>query len=88
MIASGLSTLELRSIVEGAFLPLQCTCTIAQDQSMTVQVKDPSSGRVELLETGISLNRLKNSRDISALVAKLRDGLAHDGTVQVHYRTA
>ncbi|KPB69629.1 hypothetical protein ALQ33_102128 [Pseudomonas syringae pv. philadelphi] len=55
---------------------------------MTVQVKDPSSGRVELLETGISLNRLKSSRDISALVAKLRDGLAHDGTVQVHYRTA
>ncbi|WP_024644017.1 DUF1652 domain-containing protein [Pseudomonas syringae] len=88
MIASGLSTLELRSIVEGAFLPLQCTCTIAHDQSMTVQVKDPSSGRVELLETGISLNHLKNSRDISDLVAKLRSGLAHDGMVQVHYRTA
>ncbi|KPC28274.1 Uncharacterized protein ABJ99_3431 [Pseudomonas syringae pv. cilantro] len=55
---------------------------------MTVQVKDPSSGRVELLETGISLNRLKSSRDISVLVAELRYGLAHDGTVQVRYRTA
>lgn len=44
MITSGLSELELRSIVERAFLPLRCTCTIANDQ-MTVQISDPVSGR-------------------------------------------
>ncbi|MBA1228315.1 DUF1652 domain-containing protein [Pseudomonas viridiflava] len=88
MIASGLSTLELRSIVEGAFLPLRCTCTVAPDYSMTVQVNDPSSGRVELLVTGISLGKLRTSRDISQLVAELRDELNHSGVTQVHYRTA
>ncbi|CAM3401326.1 hypothetical protein BZK31_04800 [Pseudomonas floridensis] len=88
MIASGLSTLELRSIVEGAFLPLRCTCTVAPDYSMTVQVNDPYSGRVELVVTGISLHGLKTSRDISNLVSELRDELNQGGVKQLHYRTA
>ena len=92
MIASGLSTLELRSIVEGAFLPLRCTCTIAPDYSMTVQIADPATSRVDLLVTGISLERLKSSRDISNLVAELRDELAHGVPLQAaqtaQYRTA
>lgn len=94
MIACGLSTLELRSIVEGAFLPLRCTCTVAPDYSMTVQIADPLSSRVDLLVTGISLDRLKSSRDISNLVAELRDEMAHGATLQAHlpmvahYRTA
>ncbi|RRV07346.1 DUF1652 domain-containing protein [Pseudomonas sp. v388] len=92
MIASGLSTLELRSIVEGAFLPLRCTCTVAPDYSMTVQIADPVTSRVDLLVTGISLDRLKTSRDISNLVAELRDELAHGVPLQAaqtaQYRTA
>jgi hypothetical protein len=90
MIASGLSTLELRSIVEGAFLPLRCTCTVAPDYSMTVQIVDPASNRVDLLVTGISLTRLKSNRDISDLVAELRYELAHGAPLQgqAQYRTA
>lgn len=90
MLASGLSTLELRSIVEGAFLPMRCTCTVAPDHSMTVQIVDPASSRVDLLVTGISLDRIKSSRDISNLVAELRDELAHGGPLSAHslYRTA
>jgi hypothetical protein len=92
MIASGLSILELRSIVEGAFLPLRCTCTVAPDYSMTVQITDPVTSRVDLLVTGISLDRLKTSRDISNLVAELRDELAHGVPLQAaqpaQYRTA
>lgn len=92
MIASGLSILELRSIVEGAFLPLRCTCTVAPDYSMTVQITDPVTSRVDLLVTGISLDRLKTSRDISDLVAELRDELAHGVPLQAaqtaQYRTA
>ncbi|RMN98304.1 hypothetical protein ALQ50_04932 [Pseudomonas coronafaciens pv. coronafaciens] len=70
MITSGLSELELRNIVEVAFLPLRCTCTIASNQ-MTVKIEDLASGRV-FHKTGISMNAIKTSRDISGLVAKLR----------------
>lgn len=75
MIACGLSTLELRSIVEGAFLPLSCTCTIAPDRSMTIQITEPATGRVDLLVTGIDLRRLDSSRAINDLVAGLREDL-------------
>lgn len=88
MIACGLSNLELRSIVEGAFLPLNCTCTIAADQSMTVQIAEPSTGHVNLLVTGISLNRLNSSREISNLVAELRDELVNVAQPQLYSRLA
>lgn len=77
MIAYRLSTLELRSIVESAFLPMRCKCSVAPDSSMTVEIADPHSERVELLVTGISLDRLNTTRDISELVAELRYDLAH-----------
>ncbi|MET0126755.1 MAG: DUF1652 domain-containing protein [Pseudomonas caspiana] len=77
MIAYRLSTLELRSIVESAFLPMRRTCSVSQDSCMTVQIVDPHSDRVELLVTGISLDRLNTPREISELVAELRYDLAH-----------
>ncbi|WP_297840020.1 DUF1652 domain-containing protein [Pseudomonas sp.] len=79
MIAYRLSTLELRGIIERAFLPLRCTCTVAPDYSMTVQISDLHSDRVDLIVTGISLDRLNTSRDISELVAELRYDLANNG---------
>ncbi|MDY7560973.1 DUF1652 domain-containing protein [Pseudomonas sp. 10B1] len=78
MIAYRLSTLELRGIIERAFLPLRCICTVAPDYSMTVQISDADSERVDLCVTGISLNRLNTSRDISDLVAELRYDLANN----------
>ncbi|KWT08229.1 MULTISPECIES: DUF1652 domain-containing protein [Pseudomonas syringae group] len=86
MIASGLSELELRSIVECAFLPSRCTCTIA-NQEMTVQINDLKSGRI-LHETGISLRRINTSRDISDLVARLRHGLSTAKVSHAHYNAA
>ena len=77
MIAYRLSTLELRSIVESAFLPMRCTCNVSSDASMTVQITDPNSEKVELFVTGISLDRLNTTRAISELVAELRYDLAH-----------
>jgi hypothetical protein len=79
MIAYRLSTLELRGIIERAFLPLRCTCTVAPDYSMTVQISDLHSDRVDLIVTGISLDRLNTSREISELVAELRYDLANKG---------
>ncbi|MEB0040043.1 MULTISPECIES: DUF1652 domain-containing protein [unclassified Pseudomonas] len=83
MIAYRLSTLELRGIIERAFLPLRCTCTVAPDYSMTVQISDYHSERVDLCVTGISLNRLNTSRDISDLVAELRYDLAHNSQLPI-----
>ncbi|MCJ2373521.1 DUF1652 domain-containing protein [Pseudomonas sp. RGM 3321] len=86
MITSGLSELELRSIVERAFLPLRCTCTIANDQ-MTVQISDPVSGRTHR-QTSLPLSRIKTMRDISALVAGLREEPAKARASQAHYSAA
>ncbi|WP_426141851.1 DUF1652 domain-containing protein [Pseudomonas sp. DWP3-1-2] len=88
MFAYRLSTLELRSIIEGAFLPLRCTCTIAPDSSMTVQVVDPKSERIELFVTGIPLDRLDTSREIAELVAELRSDLDRGKQLHMPFRAA
>ncbi len=83
-----LSPLELRSIVEAAFLPLRCTCTSSEDDSLTVQIDDPNSDHAHLLVTGISLERLNTTRGISELVAQLRQDLAHPRHQQGRMRAA
>ncbi|RJX82559.1 DUF1652 domain-containing protein [Pseudomonas sp. LS-2] len=74
MIACTLSNLELRSIIESAFLPMRCNCTV-MDDTMTVEVIDPVTERVELLTTGISLDRLDTSRALCELICELRADL-------------
>jgi hypothetical protein len=74
MIACTLSNLELRSIIESAFLPMRCNCTVMDDK-MTVEVIDPVTERVELLTTGISLDRLDTSRALCELICELRADL-------------
>jgi hypothetical protein len=71
MIACTLSNLELRSIIESAFLPLRCNCTVLDD-TMTVEVIDPVTEHVELLVTGIALDRLDTSRALCELISELR----------------
>lgn len=67
-----ISHLELRQIIESAFLPLQCQCTIAPDGSMTVKVAGAETERVYLLATGIQTQTLTHMRAISNLIAELR----------------
>lgn len=74
MIACNLSNLELRSIIESGFLPRRCNCTIIAD-TMTVEVIDPVTERVELLVRGIKLDRLDTSRAICELISELRNDL-------------
>lgn len=76
MSAQGLSTLELRSIIEHGFLPLQCQCSVAADASLTVRIVDETSGRLDLLVTGIASEKLTSARAISDLLAELHDELA------------
>jgi len=73
-----ISTLELRRIIEESFRPLECECTIADGNSLQVRVKDPTTGKVDLLVTGISTHTLVNPRAISELIAELRYELATD----------
>ncbi|MBD1554163.1 DUF1652 domain-containing protein [Pseudomonas typographi] len=72
----GLSPLELRNIIEHAFLPLQCVCAQAPDGTLTLRIENPANGRVELEEIGISTDRFASSREINNLVAQLRERLA------------
>ncbi|MCY1440102.1 hypothetical protein D9M71_563620 [compost metagenome] len=81
MMTLGLCPLELRNIIECAFLPLQCTCTCAPDESLTVQIVDPATGHVNLQVSGISTDRLASSHDISNLVNELREELARSRQV-------
>lgn len=70
-----ISTLEIRHIIESAFLPLACRCTISPGGSLTVHVTDPETGRADLVVTGIVTAKLNSSRAISDLIAELRNEL-------------
>lgn len=83
MIACTLSNLELRSIIESAFLPMRCNCTVMSD-TMTVEVIDPLTERVELLASGIALDRLDNSRALCELIGELRADLNNSRYQQRH----
>ncbi|CRM40928.1 DUF1652 domain-containing protein [Pseudomonas sp. 44 R 15] len=80
-----LSELELRSIIEGSFLPKRCECTKAEDASLTIKVYDDRvRDRVELEVKGISADKLDSSRAICNLIAGLREDLkqAHTPVLQ------
>ncbi|MBD1554633.1 DUF1652 domain-containing protein [Pseudomonas typographi] len=65
--------LELRRIMETAFLPYRCDCQLSMDGTMNVQLLDPHTGAVALVVSGISTVQLTNSRAIAALVAELKE---------------
>lgn len=71
-----LSALELRHIIESSFLPLSCTCTISPDGSLTIKVYEASTGRLDLLVTGVSVSEFTSSRALANLIAELRSEIA------------
>lgn len=71
-----ISILELRHIIECAFLPLACTCTVNPDGSLMIKVFEPSSGRVDLLVTAVTTENLTSSRAIANLIGELRAEMA------------
>lgn len=74
MIACTLSNLELRSIIESAFLPMRCNCSVVDD-CMSVEIIDPVSQDVKLYSSGISLDHLDTSRALCELITALRSEL-------------
>ncbi|KAB0549871.1 DUF1652 domain-containing protein [Pseudomonas argentinensis] len=81
-----MSVLEQRHIVECAFLPLVCSCSIDGSESVTIQIRDPVTAQVYLNVSGISRADLSTSRQISQLVMQLRQDLhmLNSGTVKRH----
>ena len=73
MFPPGLSALELRSIVEQAFLPAKCVCTVTSNQSLSVQLKNPQTDEVELFKSDIPLQRVISARERARLVTELRE---------------
>jgi len=83
MFACILSDLELRNIIERAFLPMRCNCMITGN-TMTVEVIDPVTGRVGLLKSGLRLDRLDTSRALCELICALRDELNNSSYLHDH----
>ncbi|WP_242675188.1 DUF1652 domain-containing protein [Phytopseudomonas dryadis] len=77
-----MSVLEQRRIIETAFLPLNCRCSVCHDDSMVIEISDPLTREVLIKVTGIARSRLASSRDISRFVLQLRHDLraAKDGS--------
>ena len=63
---------ELCRIVESGFQPLSCACTVNPDGTLRIKVYEPATGRIDLLITGVSPERLTSVRDISNLIGELR----------------
>ena len=66
-----LSLLELRHIIESAFLPMTCRCTLDIHGDLVIELTDPTAGS-NLVTGGIPIASLQTSRDIANLVAELR----------------
>lgn len=70
-----MSVLELRRIVESAFSPLKCLCSVGPDNSVTIQIREPSSDDVLMTIAGLKRFELNSSRAISQLVLQVRQDL-------------
>lgn len=68
-----LSHLELRHVMEVAFRPAICKCTITPDGLMAIELRNPETNVQELNLTGISTAKLSGGRAIAALVGEIKD---------------
>lgn len=66
-----ISLLELRHIIESGFLPLECRCTEASPNVLTIEIIDRTTG-ASLVVSGIDAATLGTCRAISDLVGDLR----------------
>ena len=77
---------QLRNCIEEGLAPLTCEFTLCRDASLTLKVFDADTGRVDLVVTGISTNRLqtparsgKNGRRAALRAAEQQHGQTHAG---------
>ena len=75
-----LSTLELRHIIETAFLPTKCMCSVRAG-SLMIQLVDPITQQELLTVAGVDLKSLGSSRAIARLIAEIKEELRLRGDV-------
>ncbi|MBD9460443.1 DUF1652 domain-containing protein [Pseudomonas sp. PDM05] len=63
---------QLRNCIEEGLSPLTCEFTLCRDASLTLKVFDADTGRVDLVVTGISTNRVQTPHDVEKMVEELR----------------
>ena len=63
---------QLRNCIEEGLSPLTCEFTLCRDASLTLKVYDADTGRVDLVVTGISTNRLQTPIEVEKMVEELR----------------
>ena len=63
---------QLRNCIEEGMSPLTCEFTLCRDASLTLKVYDADTGRVDLVVTGISTNRLQTPIEVEKMVEELR----------------
>lgn len=66
---------QVRQLIESSFEPMACECATCSDGSLTVRVYDRDSGRVDLVVTGIAIDKLKSQHAVLTLIDELRDEL-------------
>ncbi|KPX26015.1 Prophage PssSM-02, Orf25 [Pseudomonas syringae pv. delphinii] len=66
------SSVDLRPIIEAAFLPMTCVCDFAPGGSMTIRISNPAIEAEEFTVTGIDTTALVTIRDIVALVLEVK----------------
>ncbi|OCR24102.1 hypothetical protein AFK24_16535 [Pseudomonas syringae] len=66
---------QVRQLIEHSFEPMACDCTVSPDGSLMVRIYDRDSGRVDLVVTGIAVDKLKSHEAVLTLIEELRDEL-------------
>ncbi|MCA5967402.1 MULTISPECIES: DUF1652 domain-containing protein [Pseudomonas] len=66
------SSLDIRPIIEAAFLPIKCICEVAPGGSMTIRISGPATEAEEFTVTGIDMKALVTIRDIVGLVLEVK----------------
>lgn len=70
---------QVRQSIERSFEPMACECVIGADASLTVRIYDRDTGRVDLMVTGIGVDKVKTQQDVADLITELKDELATVG---------
>lgn len=66
------SSVDLKPIIEAAFLPMKCICDVSTGGSMTIWISDPATEAEEFTVTGIDTTALVTIRDIVGLILEVK----------------
>lgn len=66
------SSMDLRPIIEAAFLPMTCVCDFVPGGSMTIRISDQVTETEEFTFTGIDTTTLVTVRDIVGLMLEVK----------------